>query len=107
MKYKGFQRNIEDFVCERCNTENIGDGYTNHCYMCLWSKHVDIKPGDRKESCQGLMKPIAVHTKDQDHVLTHKCEKCGFEKNNRVGKGDNFDEVVKIAKSQAQAFVSK
>ncbi|MFA6992594.1 MAG: RNHCP domain-containing protein, partial [Candidatus Gracilibacteria bacterium] len=39
---KRFSRTIEDFVCEKCGAKVKGDGYTNHCPKCLWSKHVDI-----------------------------------------------------------------
>ena len=31
--------------------------YTNHCPRCLYSKHVDINPGDRAEQCDGMMEP--------------------------------------------------
>jgi len=55
---KLFQKKKEDFICEKCGFVNVGDGYTNHCQKCLWSKHVDINPGDRAEKCQGLMEPI-------------------------------------------------
>lgn len=40
-KPKNFTRVIEDFICENCGTEVKGNGYTNHCPKCLWSKHVD------------------------------------------------------------------
>ena len=57
---KMFQKNVEDFVCGNCGGEVVGNGYTNHCPKCLWSKHVDINPGDRAEKCGGMMKPISV-----------------------------------------------
>ena len=60
IKMKRFNRRIEDFTCEHCGTEVHGNGYTNHCPNCLWSKHVDINPGDRAADCGGLMEPIAV-----------------------------------------------
>ena len=55
-----FNRKKENFVCENCGEKVEGNGYTNHCPNCLWSKHVDINPGDRAETCHGLLKPIAV-----------------------------------------------
>ena len=55
---KKFQRTIEDFTCEQCNFAVKGNGYTNHCPKCLWSKHVDVNPGDRAATCGGLMEPI-------------------------------------------------
>ncbi|MST04461.1 MAG: RNHCP domain-containing protein [Candidatus Pacebacteria bacterium] len=50
----------EDFVCENCKTEVKGNGYTNHCPVCLYSKHVDVDPGDRLSKCGGLMKPMGL-----------------------------------------------
>ena len=58
-----FQRKKEDFICENCNKKVKGDGYTNHCPACLWSKHVDINPGDRLAECKGMMKPIGLDKK--------------------------------------------
>jgi hypothetical protein len=93
---KKFQRNIEDFVCEHCGKVVKGNGYTNHCPYCLWSKHVDVNPGDRANDCQGMMEPIDVEFKNGKKFLIHKCEKCGFEKNNKVQEEDNLDKVLEI-----------
>ena len=60
MTARSFQRRIENFVCEHCGEKVIGDGYTNHCPKCLWSKHVDVNPGDRMAHCGGMMKPEAL-----------------------------------------------
>jgi len=98
---KKFQKKVEDFVCEKCGTAVSGTGYTNHCPNCLWSKHVDINPGDRASDCQGMMKPIKVETEKGEYVLTYHCEKCGFERRKKVENTDNFDEVVKLAKTLA------
>lgn len=95
---KLFQKNVEDFVCEKCGQGVMGDGYTNHCPNCLWSKHVDINPGDRLASCGGMMRAINVVTEKGQYVLTHRCEKCGFERRKKVEREDNFDEISKIAR---------
>ena len=47
-----FTRTVGDFVCENCNTSVKGNGYTDHCPCCLYSKHVDINPGDRDCDCK-------------------------------------------------------
>ncbi|MDO8575176.1 MAG: RNHCP domain-containing protein [bacterium] len=96
MDKKKFKKQIEDFICEKCGKQNIGNGYTNHCYNCLWSKHVDVNPGDREETCGGLMKPANLFKKDGEFFIEHICEKCGFIRNKKAVKGDNFDELVKI-----------
>ena len=95
---KKFQKKVEDFVCENCGTKVIGDGFTNHCPKCLWSKHVDINPGDRAENCGGLMKPISVLKMGDEYSIIHQCQKCGFEKKNKMAKGDNFDVVIALSK---------
>ncbi|MCK5021919.1 MAG: RNHCP domain-containing protein [Candidatus Pacebacteria bacterium] len=93
---KKFQRKIEDFICENCKEEIKGDGYTNHCPFCLWSKHVDINPGDRASDCRGMMKAVKINKKSDEYIITHRCLKCGYEKNNKVSKKDNFDELLKL-----------
>jgi len=91
-----FQRTIEDFVCENCGEEVKGSGYTNHCPNCLYSKHVDINPGDRANSCGGLMKPIDAYFEAQEWFLIQKCQKCGEEKKIKVAKNDNFGIIESI-----------
>ncbi len=100
LQMRGFQRNKEDFICEHCGAKNIGNGYTNHCSKCLWSKHVDVHPGDRAESCGGLMCPIKIDLEKGEYMITHKCTKCGFERRNTFIKGDNFDAALDIAKNK-------
>jgi hypothetical protein len=97
---KKFTRKVEDFVCENCGKSVNGTGYTNHCPYCLWSKHLDINPGDRARDCKGLMKPIEVSQKNGEYIILHKCQKCGFERKNKFCKKDNFDELIKISKSK-------
>lgn len=74
---KKFQRQIEDFTCAKCKAAVKGDGYTNHCPSCLWSRHVDIHPGDRAEKCGGMMTPTGLDKKGNEWILIHTCEKCG------------------------------
>jgi hypothetical protein len=98
-----FLKNKEDFICEKCGEDVRGNGYTNHCPKCLWSKHVDVEPGDRMATCGGMMAPVLVETEKGEQIITNRCEKCGYEKRNRISKNDNFDEVVKLAEKIARA----
>lgn len=98
MPAKAFTRKIEDFTCEHCGREVIGDGYTNHCPECLWSKHVDKNPGDRLEACKGLMEPISGVKEGKEYVITHKCILCGFTRRNKLEKQDNFDAFLALFK---------
>ncbi len=90
-----FKRNIENFVCEHCGEKVEGNGYTNHCPKCLWSKHVDIHPGDREAKCKGMMGPIRIEGKMGEWVIVHKCERCGYEKRNKVAKEDDMGVLIK------------
>jgi hypothetical protein len=92
-----FERRKEDFQCEVCGTMVSGNGYTNHCPRCLWSKHVDIYPGDRASDCHGLMCPIGIDVKKGQYRVIHKCELCGAVKQNRVSDADDADTVINVA----------
>jgi Zn finger protein HypA/HybF involved in hydrogenase expression len=86
-----FKRTIENFTCEHCGASVVGNGYTNHCPQCLWSKHVDVFPGDRAESCGGLMEPIGQEMANGEHDILYRCTKCGIERRNKVAADDNRD----------------
>jgi DNA-directed RNA polymerase subunit RPC12/RpoP len=109
-----FRKNKEDFVCENCSREVVGDGFTNHCPKCLYSKHVDVFPGDRAllrskfakatadgqgiaQTCEGMMKLIGAEESGGEWSIIHKCSKCGAERKNKISKEDNFDLIVKIS----------
>lgn len=102
-----FIRTKENFICEHCGAEVRGDGYTNHCSACLWSKHVDVEPGDRKEQCGGMMEPVDIYFRKQEWIITHRCRVCGYKRNNRVSDKDNFDEVVRLEKKINEKKVKK
>jgi len=92
-----FSRCREDFVCENCGEKVIGNGYTNHCPFCLYSKHVDVNPGDRQATCKGLMEPIGVELKSGKYIIRHRCRECGLEKKNKISKNDDFDVILQLA----------
>jgi hypothetical protein len=104
---KRFQRRREDFTCENCGREVKGDGYTNHCPACLFSKHVDIMPGDRSSPCGGLMTPSAIEMTGGKYFIVHVCQACGHKKRNGLGKHDDFQVVTAIAKAYALASRSR
>ena len=97
MQRKNFIKIKEDFVCENCGAYVKGNGYTNHCPNCLYSKHVDSAiPGDRESSCKGLMKPINIESKKGEYIIQHKCQKCGHTKWNTASKEDNFESMLSV-----------
>ena len=101
-----FQRTVEDFVCDRCCAANTGDGYTNHCRKCLYSKHVDVHPGDRASPCGGLMRPVDVVRSGGRWKLVHECERCGFRRANRV-RDEEMDAVIGIVRRLAEVRASE
>ena len=94
-----FTRTREDFVCEHCGTRVTGTGYTNHCPKCLWSKHVDVEPGDRAESCGGMMEPVRLEGSTPDYRIVHKCTRCAVERRNNVDAGDDPTAVIALARA--------
>ncbi len=86
---KKFTRKIENFKCENCGVKVEGDGFTNHCPDCLWSKHVDNNPGDRQNACQGLMEPTGAFLQKQKWRISQRCTKCGEEANITSSEKDN------------------
>ena len=93
-----FTRTIEDFTCAQCGLLVLGDGYTNHCTACLWSKHVDDKiPGDRASDCGGLMEPVGVIKKHDTWRLIQKCITCEKQFVVDSAPQDNFDIIVELS----------
>jgi hypothetical protein len=96
MSDKKFIKKVENFKCLKCGIDVKGSGYTNHCPNCLWSKHVDINPGDRSEDCGGMMKPIGYQKLGGKEKIIHQCQKCGFEKSNKVCGDDKIEVLIKL-----------
>ena len=94
---KKFTKRVEDFVCANCGANVSGNGYTNHCPKCLYSKHVDNNPGDRLSTCGGMMRPISVETTKDGFVITHKCEKCGKIIRQHSSPDDDIDTIISIS----------
>lgn len=101
MPDKKFRRTIEDFVCEHCGTLVQGDGYTNHCPKCLWSKHVDVNPGDRASKCLGMMEPISLEGASPQYRILHRCSVCGHEKRNDASSKDDTEALIGLARKNA------
>ena len=99
MQGKKFQRTVEDFVCENCGYEVVGTGYTNHCPKCLWSKHVDVHPGDRAAVCGGMMEPVRVEGASPEYAIVQRCVICGHERKNAAAPEDDTDAVIAVAKN--------
>ena len=91
------------FRCAHCGRDVVpqADGsYRNHCPFCLYSKHVDMSPGDRECDCGGLMEPVRLRQSRKGFQIEHKCLTCGFARVNRVAGGlvqpDDIEAIVAL-----------
>ena len=89
----------ENFKCENCQEEVIKLEYSarDHCPFCLYSKHLDINPGDRLNKCQGLMKPIGIEKFKNTYKIIYKCEKCGELHMNICANDDDFNKIIELS----------
>lgn len=96
---KRFNMIDESFICEKCgkNVEPLKYSARDHCPFCLYSKHVDINPGDRKNDCMGLLKPIGIEKFKDTYKINYKCEKCGELHKNIIANDDNMDLIINLS----------
>ena len=96
---KNFTMIDEDFICENCHKEVKALGYTarDHCPYCLYSKHVDIMPGDRQNPCKGPLKPIGIENFKDTYKILYQCEKCKEPHKNIIAKDDDMDLIIKLS----------
>jgi Zn finger protein HypA/HybF involved in hydrogenase expression len=95
---KKFTMRDEEFICENCGAKVEPLGYTarDHCPYCLYSKHVDINPGDRQNDCHGLLKPVGIEKFKSTYKIAYKCEKCRMLHKNIVASDDDMNEIIKL-----------
>ena len=96
---KQFTKLDEEFICENCKQKIEKLNYTtrDHCNHCLYSKHLDINPGDRSNNCKGLLKPIGIEKYKDTYKIIYKCETCHKEHKNIIAKDDDMNEIIKIS----------
>ena len=97
---KNFVEIDESFICENCGKEVEPLGYScrNHCPYCLYSKHVDINPGDRAETCHGLLEPIGIEMNNRKgYIIVYKCKKCGNIRKNVAARDDDMKKLIKLS----------
>lgn len=98
---KRFTMKDENFICENCNKSVKKLKYTarDHCPYCLYSKHVDINPGDRLNTCKGLLKPIKIEKFKNTYKIIYECEKCKKLHKNIMANDDNMDLIIELSKN--------
>lgn len=92
------------FICDNCGKTILpvnNGSYRNHCPHCLYSRHIDKLPGDRKEACGGLMKPIGLRYKaSKGFQIVHHCLLCGEERVNKAARDtiqpDDIEALIRL-----------
>lgn len=98
---KLFQKNDEKFICENCNNEVEPLKYSSrdHCNHCLYSKHVDINPGDRLNECKGLLVPIGIEKFKDTYKIVYRCNKCNIIHKNIMATDDDMNVIIEVSKT--------
>jgi hypothetical protein len=81
-------------------TDAPGTQHRNHCPLCLWSRHVDDRPGDRAmlDDCGSGMEPIAITVRGAgEWVLIHRCSGYGVLHANRSAADDSPLLLLRLA----------
>ena len=96
-----FTKNDNGFTCVNCGKEINPLGYTSrdHCTSCLCSIHIDIMPGDRANTCLGVLIPVNVEINSKKgYVINYKCSKCNQMHNNKAAEDDKLSTILSIMK---------
>ncbi|MEG1597522.1 MAG: RNHCP domain-containing protein [Bacilli bacterium] len=97
---KRFNMVDEEFICDYCHQQisKLKVSARDHCPFCLYSKHVDNLPGDRKNTCLGLLKPIGIEKFNDTYKIVYRCEKCKKIHKNIMAIDDNMDLIIELSK---------
>lgn len=75
----------EAFSCFNCSfaVPLGGRRPRDHCPRCLFSRHVDVVPGDRAANCDGALVPVGAEQTGKGWMILYCCEQCGMTRRNR------------------------
>lgn len=98
---KRFNMLDESFTCENCGKtiEPLVYSARDHCPYCLFSKHVDILPGDRANECHGLLEPIKIEKFKNTYKIIYKCQKCHQTHKNIMANDDDMNIIIELSKN--------
>jgi hypothetical protein len=98
--HKRFSKNDAGFVCVNCG-ELVAPLLTSsrdHCTKCLCSVHCDINPGDRANTCMGIMFPIGIERDGKKGIIIkYHCDTCNEYHQCKAAPDDNYDEIVRLS----------
>ena len=97
---KKFTMRDEEFICENCGKKVLPLGYSarDHCPFCLCSTHVDIKTGERQNTCLGILEPIGIEKFKDTYKIVYRCKKCGEYHKNIMAKNDDMVLIIEISR---------
>ncbi|MBI4727102.1 RNHCP domain-containing protein [candidate division TA06 bacterium] len=88
------------FHCTHCNKPVTNGSYHNHCPFCLHSLHVDFLPGNRQNTCRGLMSPVGIRNSKKGYQIVFRCCRCGSNGVNLVAENtiqpDDFNLLLSL-----------
>jgi len=89
------KRRFETYICVNCGkkVKPLDNGTRDHCMFCLFGLHVDIEPGDRKNPCKGILRPVARREKGGITQIKYICTACGDTVYNKCAKDDNKNNI--------------
>ena len=98
---KRFTMKDESFTCIHCGKPVTKLNYTarDHCPFCLYSRHIDIMPGDRANPCQGILVPIGIEKFKDTYKIIYECEKCHQQHKNIMAKDDDMDMIIELSRN--------
>lgn len=98
---KRFNMIDKSFICENCGKRITPLVYSarDHCPYCLFSKHVDILPGDRSNQCHGLLEPIKIEKFKSTYKIIYKCQKCHQLHKNIMANDDDMNIIIELSKN--------
>ena len=92
------------FTCLRCGLDVVplsNGSYRNHCPRCLYSRHLDLVPGDQASSCVGMMEPVGVRYRSGKGLqVVHRCMTCGVLRANKIAidtvQPDDWEQLLRL-----------
>ncbi len=103
MESKRFSKKTEDFTCSNCGAKVRGTGYTDHCPRCLFSRHVDLNPGDRRSRCKGEMRPVGASSDRRGFTIHYICTRCRVRRSVKAAANDNMELIYGLIQSSQDA----
>ena len=93
-----FQKRNEGFVCINCgkDVKFHPSSSRDHCNYCLFGLHVDNEPGDRNNSCRGVLEPIGLRKKGGKEQIVYRCVKCRNVVYCITAPDDDFNTILEL-----------